>query len=573
MLLSAMRGLLFVCAICLLAQHGVASAQSLPTFAQLEAAGARFGKVSTVTQDVFDTSDPQEDKLLFRWANNLHIQTRPGVVARALLFKTGDPVQVRVIEETERLLRGNRYLYDVQIRVVAVNGGVNGGVVDVEVSTRDTWSLEAGASASRAGGANSSGLQIRDQNFLGTGMLVSLGRSKTVDRTGTEFQIASDRVLGTALSASYSHANNSDGRRDAVAITQPFYGLNSRWAGGFSASKDDRVDAVYSAGKVASQYRHQQDRAEAFLGWSPGLVNHPGSGWVQRYTVGVLLQADTRGAEPGLLAPPQLAQLPPGQSLQDKRVAPFVRCAVIEDRFERETNRNLIGRPEYFALGFASSVQLGWASRAWGSSHNTWLYSFAVSQGFEPVADHSLIVAASASGETSGTASSTGSSTASSGTVTRQHQLGLHAQYYAPHNKHWLFYASAAADTLTHRDPATTLHLGGDTGLRGYPLRYQNGSRRVLLTLEERYFSDLYVWRLFRVGGAAFFDAGRAWGDSAAPAPNTNNDWLANAGVGLRIVNSRAAFSSVLHIDIAWPINAPADIKKTQFLVKSKASF
>jgi hypothetical protein len=89
MLLSAMRGLLFVCAICLLAQHGVASAQSLPTFAQLEAAGARFGKVSTVTQDVFDTSDPQEDKLLFRWANNLHIQTRPGVVARALLFRCG----------------------------------------------------------------------------------------------------------------------------------------------------------------------------------------------------------------------------------------------------------------------------------------------------------------------------------------------------------------------------------------------------------------------------------------------------------------------------------------------------
>jgi hemolysin activation/secretion protein len=81
------------------------------------------------------------------------------------------------------------------------------------------------------------------------------------------------------------------------------------------------------------------------------------------------------------------------------------------------------------------------------------------------------------------------------------------------------------------------------------------------------------VWRLFRVGGAAFFDAGRAWGGNAALAPNTNNDWLANAGLGLRIVNSRAAFSSVLHFDIAWPINAPASIKKTQFLLKTKASF
>jgi hypothetical protein len=482
----AVHGPVLVCSLWLLACQTVASAQSLPTFTQLEAAGARFGKVTTVTQDVFDTSDPQEDKLLFRWANQLHIQTRPAVVARALLFKTGDLVRVQVIEETERLLRNNRYLYDVQIRPVALSEGM----VDVEVSTRDTWSLEAGASASRAGGANSSGLQFRDQNFLGTGVLVSLGRSKTVDRTGTEFQIASDRVLGSGLSASYSYANNSDGQRDAVAITQPFYGLNSRWAAGISASQDDRVDAVYNAGKLASQYRHQQDRAEAFFGWSPGLVNRSGKGWVQRYTVGVLHQADTRSAEPGLLAPPQLAQLPPGQSQQDKRVAPFVRWALIEDRFERETNRNLIGRPEYFALGFASTVQLGWATRAWGSSHDTWLYSFAVSKGFEPLPDHSLIMAASASGETSGkTLSETSSKTqdqAPGGNTARQRQLGVQAQYYAPHNKQWLFYASAAADTLTHRDPATTLQLGGDTGLRGYPLRYQNGSRRMLLTLEER---------------------------------------------------------------------------------------
>jgi len=48
---------------------------------------------------------------------------------------------------------------------------------------------------------------------------------------------------------------------------------------------------------------------------------------------------------------------------------------------------------------------------------------------------------------------------------------------------------------------------------------------------------------------------------------------LRKAGFGLRIVSARAAFSNVLHIDLAFPLGAPADIKKVQFLVKTNTSF
>jgi hemolysin activation/secretion protein len=149
--------------------------------------------------------------------------------------------------------------------------------------------------------------------------------------------------------------------------------------------------------------------------------------------------------------------------------------------------------------------------------------------------------------------------------------LGAQAQYYLPQGKRWLFYAAAAGDVLTDPDPADTLMLGGDSGLRGYPLRYQSGTRRTLFTVEERFYTDLYVWRLFRIGGAAFFDAGRAWGGDNL---NTvNPGWLSNAGFGLRIVSARSAFSNVLHVDIAFPLNATPDVKKVQFLVKTRTSF
>lgn len=515
----------------------------IPSFAELETAGATIGQIRVLTRDIFDTDDPKENKLLFRWANALHIQTRAGVIERALLFKSGDPLSVRLIEETERALRSKHYLYDVKIRPFAWHEGV----VDIDVETRDTWTLDPGVSAGRSGGTNSSGVHLREYNLLGTGIFVSFGHTNNVDRSSNEFQFSNERAFGTWTSLNYSHQQNSDGRRDAASVVRPFYALDARWAAGVTASKDDRIDAVYNAGNVASQYRHQQNRAEVFGGWSQGLVD----GWVRRYCVGVNLQDDAFKLEPGRIAP---TRLPP----DEKVVAPFVRFDLIEDRYEKQQNRNLIARPEFFALGFASSVQLGWAATGLGSSLNALLYSGSVSRGFAPAPEQTVVTSAAISGEYVG------------GRVRRQ-RFGGHAEYYLPHDKRWLFYAEASGDMLTHPDPSDTLLLGGDNGLRGYPLRYQSGERRALFTLEERYYTDLYVWRLFRIGGAAFFDAGRAWGGNNA---NTvNPGWLSDAGIGLRIVSSRAAFSNVLHVDVAFPLNPTADVKKVQFLIKTKVSF
>lgn len=523
--------------------HGACVGQALPTFAELQAAGAKIGRIHIVTENIFDTNDPAENKLLFRWANALHVRTRPAVVESALLFKTGDPVSVRVLDETERLLRANRYLYDVHFRVVAVNDGV----ADIEVLTRDTWTLDPGISISRSGGANNTAIQLREHNLLGTGVALGIGRTRNVDRSSDEFRIAGDRVFGSRLSLAYSHASHSDGRFDAVSVLRPFHGLDARRAGGFSASSDDRIDATYNSGDIVGHYRHRVQRAEAFGGWSAGLVG----GWVQRYSAGLALADDKFAREPGLAAPARLSQ--------DERLRmPFVRYELIEDRFEKEVNRNLVGRPEFFALGLNAAVQLGWSSTALGSTRDALVYSASISRGFEPRPGLTLVAAGQASGQLA------------DGQVRRQ-RLGLQAQAYLPQSARWLFYAALSADALTRPQPHDELLLGGDNGLRGYPLRYQSGTRRLLLTLEERTYTDLYLWQLFRIGGAAFFDVGRAWGGNNIN--TTNPGWLANAGVGLRIVSTRAAFNHVLHVDLAFPLNTAAGIKKVQFGVRTRTSF
>jgi len=515
----------------------------LPTFAQLEATGATIGEIRVRNQQIFDTRDPEEDNFLFRTANLLHIPSREAVIRQSLLFRTGDRVRVTVIDETERILRGMRALSDVSLRPVAVRGDV----VDIEVVTRDAWSLDPGLSYSRSGGTNAWRVNVKEYNFLGTGTALVIGRTNNVDRSGNEFGISHESAFGTWTQVSYARARNTDGTNEGAAVVRPFHALDARWAAGASWLRNDRIEAIYDAGEVASEYRFTEEKAELFGGWSKGLVN----GWVSRYSLGARLQDDAYLLEPGRVPPPTLA---PDQKL----VYPFARLEVVEDRFARFENRNQLARPEFFELGLSSAIDVGFASTGMGSSRDSWVYSGFVKGGVELESSRTLMASAAISGQFTG------------GRIDRQ-QLGGSVQYYRPQGPRWLFYASASGDVLTNPGPSDMLVLGGDNGLRGYPIRYQNGNRRALFTLEERAHSDIFLWRLFRLGGAAYVDVGRAWG---GPYENKDNPgWLANVGIGLRIFNVRTAFSNVLHVDIAVPLNPGTGIDRVQYLVRTRASF
>ena len=116
----------------------------------LEEQNARIGTITVEPQNIFDLSNPEENKTLYRWANALHVVTKPNVIRGQLLFNEGDQYSLRLIDETERLLRQNDYLRDVQIEPVRFEDGV----VDLRVATADVWTLTPSISAGREGGEN-----------------------------------------------------------------------------------------------------------------------------------------------------------------------------------------------------------------------------------------------------------------------------------------------------------------------------------------------------------------------------------------------------------------------------------
>ena len=144
-------------------------------------------------------------------------------------------------------------------------------------------------------------------------------------------------------------------------------------------------------------------------------------------------------------------------------------------------------------------------------------------------------------------------------------------RYYVRQSKRRLFFTTLQASTGSNLDLDNQILLGGDNGLRGYPLRYQTGTSRALLTVEQRYFTDWYPFRLFRVGAAAFVDVGRTWGETPVGEPSLG--LLKDIGIGLRIGNTRSGLGNMIHIDLAMPLDGDSSIDKLQINVETKERF
>jgi hemolysin activation/secretion protein len=204
------------------------------------------------------------------------------------------------------------------------------------------------------------------------------------------------------------------------------------------------------------------------------------------------------------------------------------------------------------------TAQLGWAGEDFGSDRDALLYSASASRGLGAIDRQALLLSARASGRIE------------SGD-TRNAVVALNARYFRQQSDKRVFFATLDAARGHALDPENTLELGGDTGLRGYPLRYQAGDARLLLTAEQRYYWDWYPWRLFRVGGAIFADIGRTWGPNPVGAPNLG--WLRDAGVGLRFASTRSGGDKVIHLDVAFPFDGDASIDDVQIQIESKRGF
>jgi hypothetical protein len=515
----------------------------IPSDAELESSGATVGEILIEPEDVFDSSVAGDDATLFHLVNRLHVTTRPQTLESQLLFASGSLYSGHALAESERILRSSRYLYDASIRPVAYHDGQ----VDVEVRSRDVWTLTPGFSFGRSGGKNTAGLELEELNLFGRGTELSVGATSGVDRDSKSIIYRDRQLFDSWWGLSAELSDNSDGFNRAFTLEQPFYALDARRAGGLNILQSDRVDSLYDLGKVVGQFRTQQELVGAYTGWSAGLQD----GWSRRWRAGFRYDVHDFAELPNAANP---VAAPP-----DRKLAyPVLGFELVQDAYTTTRNRDQIERTEDVCLGWQFAAELGWADPAFGADRSALLASANLSKGLVLTPRQTLLLSGALSGRMEDSSVADGLASAV-------------ARYYFRESDRRVFFASVGVDAASRLDPDHQILLGGDSGLRGYPLRYQAGEGRFLLTAEQRWFTNWYPFRLFNVGGAAFFDVGRTWGDNPTGTPSLG--LLKDVGVGLRLGNARSASGNVLHIDLAMPLDGGSSIDKVQLLVETKARF
>jgi outer membrane protein assembly factor BamA len=500
------------------------------------------GDIALDKADVFDLSNPDEDRWLYRAANRFHIVSRDSTIRKQLLFQSGDTYDKRVIEESERILRRNKYLYDAKITATRVADGT----VDLVVATRDVWSLAPELSVSRSGGETRSRIGIEESNLLGRGQLLRVLRDNDIERNENIIEFG-DRNLGrTWVSLTARYSDNSDGDSSLLAVTRPFYALDSRWAAGGTLFDDDRRSTLYQFGEAAAEYRHEREYAHAFGGWSQGIRN----GRVWRWTTGVVYDDNRFSDSPS-------TSLPSVVPADRKLVYPYLGVELIEDGYVTTRNRDQIERTEDFQMGLQVRASLGWADESFGADRNAGVFAASASRGFGSLEDTALLLSAASDGRLE------------SGDLTNA-KVSVDARYYRRQSEKRTFFIGISGTRGTRLDLDNPVELGGKTGMRGYPLRYQAGESKALATIEQRYYTDWYPFRFARVGGAIFADVGQVWG--ANPLGEDNRGWISDVGFGLRLALTRVS-DRVVHIDVAFPLNDDPTIDNVQFLIESRKSF
>jgi hemolysin activation/secretion protein len=310
----------------------------------------------------------------------------------------------------------------------------------------------------------------------------------------------------------------------------------------------------YDLGNIVDQFNDNQASYELSGGLSSGLVD----GWTKRLMFGVRYNRND--------FVPTVATATPARVLPaDRTLAyPFVGFDIIEDDYKKTGDQNQIGRTEDLFFGTEVSGSAGLSNGVFGADRSALMLSLSAVKGMELPAMQQIFV--------------TGNfSTRIEQGRARNLIADSGAKYYWRWREDCLLYAALSATVTDSLDPELQLLLGGDNGLRGYPLRYESGSSRAFITVEQRYFSDWYPFRLARIGAAVFADAGRTWGSGARQSDPSmlrpEPGMLSDVGFGLRLGNTRTGLGNVLHVDFAFPLRNIAGIQKFQFLVQTFQTF
>lgn len=487
----------------------------------------RIREIEVTPHPIF-TEQQAADHLLYRLINWSHWTSRKQTVLNEIWLKPGDAVDEEGLREIERELRRTDLFARAEAKAIPTG---TPGEVDLDIDTADNFTLRLAVLSSFAGDVGSYGLLLGDRNLFGSGDDLRL--QAEVNDEDEEILSASylDRHLfGTAAQMRLNIGRTEEGHFYSGSIGKPLRHLEDPWAWNVSAGSSESAIDFFEGGESVAEIPRESTSFGGSITRAFGPRNAR-----QRLGLRLGYNDSSYGETTGENAD------------EYARPADATSISITPNWGLRRVNRREAVR-DLDTIDFTQDIEFGWfPSLSIGAVYRD-------VEGSEEELQANLGVGLATANQLGPeTYLTTSSGGAWRGTDTRDAGWFVNSAVHGYHRVHprHLLAGSVTYDASFESDGiAAQLTLGEDNGLRGYPARQFSGTRRVRINLEDRIRTDL-EWRSFHLGVVGLLDAGTIRGEGLAP-----DDWLASAGVGLRIASSEWYGGDVLRLDLAYPLVA-----------------
>ncbi|MGO4819668.1 hypothetical protein [Flavobacterium sp. W22_SRS_FP1] len=201
--------------------------------------------INIITLDPFGYSDTDTIKKPGNWGertgNRLHLKTKKIAINNLLLFKKNTPYNLLKIEESERIIRAQKFVNRVSITEELISPQSDS--IDISIRVLDSWSTIPKFSVS----GSQSSLGLIERNIFGIGHQFDyrftnrMSDGKNANNLVYTVPNIKNSFVKTVLKY---HINLDNYYEKSIVFDRPFYSPLAKWAAGISLDQRFRKDTL-----------------------------------------------------------------------------------------------------------------------------------------------------------------------------------------------------------------------------------------------------------------------------------------------------------------------------------------
>ncbi|WP_319802317.1 hypothetical protein [Flavobacterium sp. N1736] len=207
--------------------------------------GKIIRKINVVTLDPFGHSIADTTTMPRNWGertgNKLHLKTKKIAIYNLLLFKRNAPYDSYKVQESERLIRSQRYVSAVRITKKLASPASDS--VDVTIRVLDSWSTIPRFSIS----GNRVSVGFKEKDFFGSGQQLEYRFTNRFEdgQNGNDITYTVPNIKNTYIGTTLKYNMDLDNNYSkSINIERAFYSPLTKWAGGMYFAQNYRKDTL-----------------------------------------------------------------------------------------------------------------------------------------------------------------------------------------------------------------------------------------------------------------------------------------------------------------------------------------